>query len=132
MWSYFSAIERVYNRLRSQNPVYLDTANRCDERMRRNWSRKMLNDESRCKFFRTGGFCRVYWGTGERSLRSRFRQVDRKSGSLVMIYDAILFGSRSKLVVIKENVAANCFNNTIFNTQRIQEMLAVGGRHTRY
>ena len=119
MWSYFSAIERVYNRLRSQNPVYLDTANGCDERMRRHWSWEVLTDESQCKVFRVGGFYRVYLGTGERSSQSCFRQVDRKIGSLVMIKDAILHGWPSKLVFIEGKVAVN----TIFNTQVATYML---------
>lgn len=123
MWSYFSAIERVYNRLRSQNPVYLDTVNGCNERMWRNWSWEVLTDESQCNIFRARGFYRVYRGTDQRSSRSCVRQVDRKSGSLVMIKDAILYGWRSKLVFIEGKVAANSFNNTIFNTQVVTYML---------
>ena len=123
MWSYFSAIERVYNRLRSQNPVYLDTVNGCNERMWRNWSWEVLTDESQCNIFRARGFYRVYRGTDQRSSRSCVRQVDRKSGSLVMIKDAILYGWRSKLVFIEGKVAANSFNNTIFNTQVTTYML---------
>ena len=123
MWSYFSAIERVYNRLRSQNPVYLDTVNGCNERIWRNWSWEVLTDESQCNIFRARGFYRVYRGTDQRSSRSCVRQVDRKSGSLVMIKDAILYGWRSKLVFIEGKVAANSFNNTIFNTQVTTYML---------
>ena len=123
MWSYFSAIERVYNRLRIQNPVYLDTVNGCNERMWRNWSWEVLTDESQCNIFRARGFYRVYRGTDQRSSRSCVRQVDRKSGSLVMIKDAILYGWRSKLVFIEGKVAANSFNNTIFNTQVTTYML---------
>ena len=113
----FSTIERVYNRLRSQNLVNLDTANGCDQRMRRDWSWEVLIDESQCKVLRAGGFYRVYWGTGEHTSRSCFRQVNRKSGSFVMIKDALLYGWRSKLMFIEGNVAAKHFNNTIFNTQ---------------
>ena len=123
MWPYFSAIERVYNHIRSQNLEYLNPSNGCDERMQRIWSWEVLTDEFQCKVFRAGGFYRVYGGTGERSSRSCFRQVDRKGDSLVMIKDAILYGWLFKLVFIEGNVAANSFKNTIFNTQVVTFML---------
>ena len=40
-----------------------------------------------------------------------------------MIMDAILYGWRFKLVFIEGKVAANSFNNTIFNTQLTTYML---------
>ena len=91
--------------------------------MWRNWSWEVLTDESQCNIFCARGFYRVYRGTDQRSSRSCVRQVDRKSGSLVMIKDAILYGWRSKLVFIEGKVAANSLNNTIFNTQVTTYML---------
>ena len=51
------------------------------------------------KSFKQAGVYCFYWGTGERSLRSCFRQVDRKSGNLVMIMGALVHVLLSKLVV---------------------------------
>ena len=77
------------------------------------WRRVVFSDESRFKLSRKDGRMRVYRRRGERFATANVQQVDRYGGGSVMVWGAIRFGWKSRLVVVDGNLTAQRYIDEI-------------------
>lgn len=84
-----------------------------------NWQRVVFSDESRFNLFHTDGRSRVYRRRGERFVDNTVLQRDRFGGGSVMVWGAINYGFRSRLIVVDGNLNARRYIDEILTPEVI-------------
>ena len=81
----------------------------------RNWNRVVFSDESRFLLFHNDARQRVYRRPGERFYPPCVRPIDRFGGGSTMVWGAIRFGRKSRLLIIDGTLTARRYLDTILH-----------------
>ena len=79
----------------------------------RKWNNVMFSDESRFLLFQNDARQRVYRRPGERYHLPCVQQIDRFGGGSTMVWGAIRFGWKSRLLVIDRTMTAQRYMDTV-------------------
>lgn len=82
-----------------------------------NWNRVVFSDESRFLLHRNDRRFRVYRFQGERYQQPCVREVDRFGGGSTMVWGAIRFGWKSRLLILQGNLTAPRYHNNVLEAE---------------